>query len=162
MGLTRHITLLDSWVDVNFLILSSVFILQNWIFFPLYILLFLRCHSWYRTLSSVWCHSKAHSVFVRYSVCIYGHTDGYICSCSLLSNVAEVLFAPWPEEYWGLTPGSNRRAARRVTGVASPCPEFYVREREREYYDGASTVTEPVWVTLYQADGGLEALLLRR
>ena len=53
-----------------------------------------------------------------------------------------------------------------VTGVASPCPEFYVRERERErereYYDGASTVTEPVWVTLYQADGGLEALLLRR
>ena len=36
------------------------------------------------------------------------------------------------------------------------------REREREYYDGASTVTEPVWVTLYQADGGLEALLLRR
>ena len=49
-----------------------------------------------------------------------------------------------------------------MTGVASPCPEFYVREREREYYDGASTVTEPVWVTLYQADGGLEALLLRR
>ena len=113
-GLTRHITLLDS-CDVNFLILSSVFVLQNWIFSPLYILLCLRCHSWYRTLQSNECHSKAHSVsqYLCDTLCKSGHTDGYICSCTLYSLMFRLSScSPHGQRNTELTPGSNRRAAR--------------------------------------------------
>ena len=69
----------------------------------------------------------------------YGHTDGYKSAAALsLSNLS----APHcPMARALLTPGSNRPAARcALTGVASPCPEFYVRE-ERENTTGASTAS---------------------
>ena len=52
-----------------------------------------------------------------------------VISLQLLSLISQLLIAPWPEQYWHrvVTAPAARGA---LTGVASPCPEFYVRERE--------------------------------
>ena len=124
MGLTRRITLVD----------VIIFWSSDLVYFVKLDLRITFCYFSAVTLDVKLCQLNVtkgcHDVaqYLCSILCQYGHTDGYK-SAAALSNLSQLLIAPWPEQYWHriVTAPAARGA---LTGVASPCPEFYVRERE--------------------------------